>query len=146
MPAIDENHGKRHCADRRGNRARRHEQNSNIFQLGSAQGPTQLLQAFHAAGNRIEEIRIVVQLARLMLLRAAMMIHADQAAAAATGARSQVDGRFSAVAADLQNRPQSRMIACQIVQTQTFLVIEKTFAVQRYLMCMGIHVECLRVI
>lgn len=74
MTAIDEEHAER-CRPVGGDlRGLAHDRDHHVFQTGAEQGSAQARQGLDGIQLGVEEIRVVILLARLMLLGAAMVI------------------------------------------------------------------------
>src|SRR5262249_46208575 len=82
---------------------------------------------------------VVVLLAALVLLRAAVVIDAEQQPAARLDACAEVHRRLAAVAADLDHRAQVRVRAAELVQAEALVVVEEALAGEGDAMCVRVH-------
>lgn len=76
------------------------------FEPSVVDGPAEGRQGVDPADRRIDQVRFVPLPAGLVLLRAPMVIDAEQQRVGVSGDRSEIEGRLAAVATDLEQRPE----------------------------------------
>jgi hypothetical protein len=67
------------------------------------------------------------------------MVHTDHPPPSAAGSGRQIHRRLAAVTADLKNGTEVSVVARQVMQSQSLLVIEETLALERHGVCIRVH-------
>ncbi len=89
-------------------RRRPHHQHYRRLQAGRLEGPAGPGQGVHAAGGGVDDGRVVVFPAHLVLFRAPVVVDREQGAPPLLGGGAQVERRFPAIGPDLQQRSRRR--------------------------------------
>ncbi len=139
VTAVDEHEPERR-APVRGDRGRVADDGDHgVLESGVLDRAAEERQRVHAAGLGIDDLGVVVLPPGLVLLRAAMVVDAEQHGAAGTRRRAQVHGRLAAVAADLEEGPDGRRVAAGGVEREPLVVGHEPLGGARGLEEAGVH-------
>ena len=109
MTAVDEDQAERGSPQPGHVGGAAHHDDHVILEPGRGQRGPQARERVEAAGYRVDEARVVVLPAGLVLLGPAVVVDGDHDLAGGAGRRGEVDRGLAAVAADLQDRPEGRV-------------------------------------
>ena len=107
MPAVNKDQTQRSnpFASRQGGRT--NDRNNAVFEFSPLESLAKLAEGIDITGLSIKQFGIKIFFSGLLLLRSPVVIDGKKNAAIFLATGSQVDGRFAAIAADFQTRPQS---------------------------------------
>ena len=104
----------------RGGRA--HDGHHDVLEVCLLERPPQERERLQAAGRGIDELRVVVLPARLVLLGAAVVVDGEHDAADLAGRGAEIDGGLAAVAADLEHRADREPLTGEAMEGQPLVV------------------------
>ena len=93
-----------------------------VLEPGAGEGAAEDRQGVHQPELGVDQRRVVVLPAGLVLLRAAVVVDGEDGAAHLAGRRAEVDRGLAAVGADLERRPVGQPLAGVAVQQQALVV------------------------
>src|SRR5437588_1825908 len=114
MSSVNEEQGQGGCPRSRNDRGAPNDGHDDVFEIRGCDRVSEHWQRVDST-SLVNEPRIEVLLAGLLLLRAPVVIEGVQDCRARTRCRAEVDGGLAAVTANLQKRPRrSRRQSCPI--------------------------------
>jgi len=124
VPTVDEEERERRRPRGRDHRRETDDADHTIFQPRRFDRVAEERQRVHAAGAEVDDLEVVRVPTGLILLRPAVMVDGEEHRAGFTRRGSDVDGRFPAVGADLEQRSRNSPggVKTGLVQSQAFVV------------------------